>query len=152
MMPARSICAWLEELQDEFIVLPRPLSFPVLNTIKNLWDHLYWVFRAMYSQPHNLAQLATQLELTWLNISVNTFRILTDSFLAHFAAVCSAKGDYSGFSQVIEFMWLYYVTWKLINPFIKNTSSKFHISLFVSSWIMHERRKPKKKRMMSFSF
>ncbi|GBM44993.1 hypothetical protein AVEN_225741-1 [Araneus ventricosus] len=45
----------------------------------------------MDPQPRNLAQLATALESAWLNISVNTFRNITDSLPARLAAVRSAK-------------------------------------------------------------
>ncbi|GBN66291.1 hypothetical protein AVEN_102345-1 [Araneus ventricosus] len=59
---ARSICAWFEEHQDEFTVLPWPANSPDLNPIENLWDHLDRVVRGMDPQPRNLAQLATTLE------------------------------------------------------------------------------------------
>ncbi|GBM97248.1 hypothetical protein AVEN_254932-1 [Araneus ventricosus] len=94
---ARSACAWFEEHQDEFTVLPWPANSPDLNPIENLWDHLDRVVRAMGPQPRNLAQLATALESAWLNIPVNTFRNLIDSLPARLAAVRSAKGGYSGF-------------------------------------------------------
>ncbi|GBN84282.1 hypothetical protein AVEN_72197-1 [Araneus ventricosus] len=94
---ARSVCAWYEEHQDEFTVLPWPANSPDLNPIENLWDHLDRVVRAMDTQPRNLVQLATALESAWLNILVNTFRNLIDSLPARLAAVRSAKGGYSGF-------------------------------------------------------
>ncbi|GBM78043.1 hypothetical protein AVEN_44573-1 [Araneus ventricosus] len=94
---ARSVCAWFEEHQDEFTVLPWPENSSDLNPIENLLDHLDRVVRAMDPQPHNLAQLATALESAWLNIPVNTFRNLIDSLPARLAAVRSAKGGYSGF-------------------------------------------------------
>ncbi|GBN34945.1 hypothetical protein AVEN_25990-1 [Araneus ventricosus] len=94
---ARRVCAWFEEHQDEFTVLPWPANSPDLNPIENLWDHLDRVVRAMDPQPRNLAQLATALESAWLNIPVNTFRNLIDSLPARLAAVRSAKGGYSGF-------------------------------------------------------
>ncbi|GBM39529.1 hypothetical protein AVEN_270712-1 [Araneus ventricosus] len=94
---ARSVCTWFEEHQDEFTVLPCPANSPDLNPIENLWDHLDRVVRAMDTQPHNLAQLATALESAWLNIPVNTFRNLIDSLPARLAEVRSAKGGYSGF-------------------------------------------------------
>ncbi|GBM86966.1 hypothetical protein AVEN_156714-1 [Araneus ventricosus] len=94
---ARSVCAWVEEHQNEFTVLPWPANSPDLNPIENLWDHLDRVVRAMDPQPRNLAQLATALESAWLNIPVNTFRNLIDSLPARLAAVRSAKGGYSGF-------------------------------------------------------
>ncbi|GBM97306.1 hypothetical protein AVEN_27072-1 [Araneus ventricosus] len=93
---ARSVCAWFEEHQDEFTVLPCPANSPDLNPIENMWDHLHRVVRAMDPQPRNLAQLATALESAWLNIPVNTFRNLIDSLPARLAAVRSAKGGYSG--------------------------------------------------------
>ncbi|GBN57732.1 hypothetical protein AVEN_130996-1, partial [Araneus ventricosus] len=88
---ARSVCAWFEEHQDEFTVLPWPGNSPDLNPIENLWDHLDRVVRAMDPQPRNLAQLATALESAWLNIPVNTFRNLIDSLPARLAAVRSVK-------------------------------------------------------------
>ncbi|GBN81765.1 hypothetical protein AVEN_22855-1 [Araneus ventricosus] len=94
---ARSVCAWFEEHQGVFTVLPWPANSPDLNPIENLWDHLDRVVRAMDPQPRNLAQLATALESAWLNIPVNTFRNLIDSLPARLAAVRSAKGGYSGF-------------------------------------------------------
>ncbi|GBN66177.1 hypothetical protein AVEN_177704-1 [Araneus ventricosus] len=94
---ARSVCAWFEEHQDEFTVLPWPANSTDLNPIENLWDHLDRVVRAMDPQPRNLARLATALESAWLNIPVNTFRNLIDSLPARLAAVRSAKGGYSGF-------------------------------------------------------
>ncbi|GBL92579.1 hypothetical protein AVEN_83887-1 [Araneus ventricosus] len=94
---ARSVCAWIEEHQDEFTVLPWPANSPDLNPIENLWDRLDRVVRAMDPQPRNLAQLATALESAWLNIPVNSFRNLIDSLPARLAAVRSAKGGYSGF-------------------------------------------------------
>ncbi|GBN49289.1 hypothetical protein AVEN_62956-1 [Araneus ventricosus] len=94
---ARSVCAWFEEHQDEFTVLPWPANSPDLNPIDNLWDHLDRIVRAMDPQPRNLAQLATALESASLNIPVNTFRNLIDSLPARLAAVRSAKGGYSGF-------------------------------------------------------
>ncbi|GBL86576.1 hypothetical protein AVEN_194831-1 [Araneus ventricosus] len=94
---ARNVCAWFEEHQDEFTVLPWPANSPDLNPIENLWDYLDRVVRAMDPQPRNLAQLATALESAWLNIPVNTFRNLIDSLPARLAAVRSAKGGYSGF-------------------------------------------------------
>ncbi|GBN00451.1 hypothetical protein AVEN_85519-1 [Araneus ventricosus] len=94
---ARSVCAWFEEHQDEFTVLPWPANSPDLNPIEILWDHLDRVVRAMDPQPRNLAQLATALESAWLNIPVNTFRNLIDSLPARLAAVRSAEGGYSGF-------------------------------------------------------
>ncbi|GBM31547.1 hypothetical protein AVEN_247242-1 [Araneus ventricosus] len=94
---ARSVCAWFEEHQDEFTLLPWPANSLDLNPIENLWDHLDRVVRAMDPQPRNLAQLATALESVWLNIPVNTFRNLIDSLPARLAAVRSAKGGYSGF-------------------------------------------------------
>ncbi|GBO06883.1 hypothetical protein AVEN_174953-1 [Araneus ventricosus] len=94
---ARSVCAWFEEHQDEFTVLPWPANSPDLNPIENLWDHLDRVVRAMDPQPRNLAQLVTALESVWLNIPVNTFRNLIDSLPARLAAVRSAIGGYSGF-------------------------------------------------------
>ncbi|GBM93554.1 hypothetical protein AVEN_153783-1 [Araneus ventricosus] len=96
---SRSVCAWFEEHQDEFIVLPWPANSPDLNPIENLWDYLDRVVRAMDPQPRNLAQLATALESAWLNIPVNTFRNLIDSLPALLAAVRSAKGGYSGFDR-----------------------------------------------------
>ncbi|GBN33969.1 hypothetical protein AVEN_130488-1 [Araneus ventricosus] len=89
---ARSVCAWFEERQDEFTVLPWPANSPDLNPIENLWDHVDQVVRGMDPQPCNLAQLATAL-----NIPVNTFRNLIDSLPARLAAVRSAKGGYSVF-------------------------------------------------------
>ncbi|GBN76232.1 hypothetical protein AVEN_264024-1 [Araneus ventricosus] len=94
---ARSVCAWFEEHQDEFTVLPWPANSPDLNPIEDLWDHLDRVVRAMDPQQRNLAQLATSLESAWLNIPVNTFRNLIDSLPARLAAVRSAKGGSSGF-------------------------------------------------------
>ncbi|GFW53695.1 probable phosphoenolpyruvate synthase [Trichonephila clavipes] len=47
----------------------------------------------MDPQPRNLAQLATALELAWLNIPENTFRDLSDSLPARLAEVRSAKGQ-----------------------------------------------------------
>ncbi|GBN27246.1 hypothetical protein AVEN_234878-1 [Araneus ventricosus] len=94
---ARSVCAWFEEHQDEFTVLPWPANSPDINPIENLWDHLDRVVRAMDPQPRNLAQLATALESAWLNVPVNTFRNLIDSLPARLAAVRSAKGGYSDF-------------------------------------------------------
>ncbi|GBM50487.1 hypothetical protein AVEN_254767-1 [Araneus ventricosus] len=94
---ARTVCAWFEEHQNEFTVLPWTANSPDLNPIENLWDHLDRVVRAMDPQPRNLAQLAAALESAWLNIPVNTFRNLIDSLPARLAAVCSAKGGYSGF-------------------------------------------------------
>ncbi|GBM47485.1 hypothetical protein AVEN_153697-1 [Araneus ventricosus] len=91
---ARSVCAWFEEHQDEFTVLPWPANSPDLYPIE---DHLDRVVRAMDPQARNLAQLATALESAWYNIPVNTFRNLIDSLLASLAAVRSAKGGYSGF-------------------------------------------------------
>ncbi|GBM38690.1 hypothetical protein AVEN_54728-1 [Araneus ventricosus] len=90
---ARIVCAWFEEHQDEFTVLPWPANSPDLNPIENLWDHL----DRLDPQPLNLAQLATELESACLNIPVNTFRNLIDSLPARLAAVRSAKGGYSGF-------------------------------------------------------
>ncbi|GBM39699.1 hypothetical protein AVEN_47506-1 [Araneus ventricosus] len=60
---ARSVCAWFEEHQDEFTVLPWPANSPDLNPIENLWDHLDRVVRAMDPQPRNLAQLPTALDV-----------------------------------------------------------------------------------------
>ncbi|GBM11168.1 hypothetical protein AVEN_133905-1 [Araneus ventricosus] len=94
---ARSVCAWFEDHQDEFTVLPWPANSPDLNPIENLWDYLDRIVRAMDPQPRNLAQLATALESAWLNIPVNTFRNLIDSLPARLAAVRSAKGGYYGF-------------------------------------------------------
>ncbi|GBM91921.1 hypothetical protein AVEN_132271-1 [Araneus ventricosus] len=94
---ARSVCAWFEEHQDEFTVLPWPANSPDLNAIENLWDHLDRVVRAMDPPPSNLAQLATALESACLNIPVNAFRNLIDSLPTRLAAVRSAKGGYSGF-------------------------------------------------------
>ncbi|GBN22193.1 hypothetical protein AVEN_96817-1 [Araneus ventricosus] len=96
---ARSVCAWFEEHQEGFTVLPWPANSPDLNPIENLWDHLDRVVRAMVPQPRNLAQLATALESARFNIPVNIFRNLIDSLPARFASVAvrSAKGGYSGF-------------------------------------------------------
>ncbi|GBM02423.1 hypothetical protein AVEN_76475-1 [Araneus ventricosus] len=87
---ACSVCAWFEEHQDEFTVLPWPANTPDLNPIENLWDHLDRVVRAMDPQPRNLAQLATALESAWLNIPLNTFRNLIDSLPAtsHSGPLC----------------------------------------------------------------
>ncbi|GFV63379.1 transposable element Tcb1 transposase [Trichonephila clavipes] len=94
---AASVCAWFEEHQDEFTVLPLPANSPDLNPIEHLWYHLDRVVRAMDPQPRNLAQLATALVSAWLNIPENTFRDLSESLPARLAAVHSAKGGYSGF-------------------------------------------------------
>ncbi|GBN92122.1 hypothetical protein AVEN_80942-1 [Araneus ventricosus] len=88
---ARNVCAWFEEHQDEFTVLPWPANSPDLNPVENLWDHLDRVASTMDPQPRNLAQLATALESAWLNIPVNTFRNLIDSLPARLAAVRFAK-------------------------------------------------------------
>ncbi|GFX81619.1 transposable element Tcb1 transposase [Trichonephila clavipes] len=98
---AASVRAWFEEHQDEFTVLPWPANSPELNPIENLWDHLDRVVRAMDPQPRNLAQLATALESTWLNIPENTFRDLSDSLPTRLAAVRTAKGGYSGLCQMV---------------------------------------------------
>ncbi|GFT51624.1 DDE_3 domain-containing protein [Trichonephila clavipes] len=37
---AVSVCAWFEEHQDEFTILPWPANSPDFNSIENLWDHL----------------------------------------------------------------------------------------------------------------
>ncbi|GFV08956.1 transposable element Tcb1 transposase [Trichonephila clavipes] len=94
---AASVHSWFEEHQDEFTVLPLPANSPDLKPIEHLWYHLDRVVRAMDPQPRNLAQLATVLELAWLNIPENAFRNLSDSLPARLAAVHSAKGGYSGF-------------------------------------------------------
>ncbi|GIY57997.1 DDE_3 domain-containing protein [Caerostris darwini] len=49
------VCAWFEEHQDEFTVLPWPANSPDLNPIENLWVYLDRVVRVTDPQPRNLA-------------------------------------------------------------------------------------------------
>lgn len=51
----------------------------------------------MDPQARNLAQQATALELTRLNIPVNPFQNITESLPGHLAAFRTAKDGYSGF-------------------------------------------------------
>ncbi|GFW67837.1 transposable element Tcb1 transposase [Trichonephila clavipes] len=94
---AGSVRAWFEEHQDEITIFPRPANSSDLKPIKNLWNHLDRVVRAMDPHQRNLAPLATALETAWLNIPVNTFRNLIDSLPTCLAAVRPVKGGYSGF-------------------------------------------------------
>ncbi|GBL81258.1 hypothetical protein AVEN_143585-1 [Araneus ventricosus] len=77
--------------------LPYSPKSPDINPTEKLWSHLNRVIRTMDPQPHNLGQLAMNVELAWLHISVSTFQKLNDSLPAHLKAVNAAKGCYSGF-------------------------------------------------------
>lgn len=68
-----------EEHQYEFTIVPGVANFP--DIIENSWDHLDRVFRnILNSLMYILVHLSTALNSAWLNIPVNTFRNLTDSF------------------------------------------------------------------------
>lgn len=73
---------------------------------------------AMDPQPRNLAQLATALQSSWLNIPVNT-KNLIGSLPARLAAACSAKGGYSPLFQaeVINMTGLLYTADKRIQNY-----------------------------------
>ncbi|GFX65265.1 transposable element Tcb1 transposase [Trichonephila clavipes] len=67
-----SVRAWFKEHQDQFIVLPCPENSPDLSPINNLWNPLNQVVRVVDS--------SAAIESAWLNILVNTLRILNDYF------------------------------------------------------------------------
>ncbi|GFX91311.1 transposable element Tcb1 transposase [Trichonephila clavipes] len=72
-----SVRAWFKEHHDQFIVLPCPENSPDLSPINNLWNPLDRVVRVMNPHARNLS---AAIESAWLNILVNTLRILNDYF------------------------------------------------------------------------
>ena len=92
--------AWIEELQDEFTILPWLAYSPDIKKSRIKWDHFDYNVCFMDPQPRNLAQLANSLESAWLNGSMNTFKNLIYSIHVRFAVVHSRKG----FWQVVKLM------------------------------------------------
>ncbi|GBN42181.1 Transposable element Tcb1 transposase [Araneus ventricosus] len=90
---SKIVCAWFEEHNEEFQLLPWPPNFQ----ISNLWVHLYRQMRQKDPAPRNLHELCDSLLFSWSQLPLATFQVHIESVTRCLTAVSVARGSYSGY-------------------------------------------------------
>jgi hypothetical protein len=79
----------------EVAVLEWPSQSPDLNPIEHLWHHLKMELAKFETEPKNLDELLSRVEVTWNSIPVDICLHLIDSMPARIEAVLKARGGYT---------------------------------------------------------